>query len=89
MMQLAADTGVGRENFYKALSGDGNPNFENILKPRARLARSSTSGVWRRKPTRFPRPPRAGFLRPPLQVFVMEATWQPPAKNRTEQRASK
>lgn len=32
MTQLAADTGLGRESLYKALSGDGNPSFETILK---------------------------------------------------------
>ena len=31
MTQLAADTGLGRESIYKALSGDGNPSFETIL----------------------------------------------------------
>lgn len=32
MAQLAADTGLGRESLYKALSGDGNPSFATILK---------------------------------------------------------
>lgn len=32
MTQLASDTGLGRESLYKALSGDGNPSFETILK---------------------------------------------------------
>ncbi|MDP3673465.1 MAG: addiction module antidote protein [Telluria sp.] len=32
MTQLAADTGLGRESLYKALSGDGNPSFDTILK---------------------------------------------------------
>ena len=32
MTQLATDTGLGRESLYKALSGDGNPSFETILK---------------------------------------------------------
>jgi probable addiction module antidote protein len=32
MTQLAADTGLGRESLYKALSGDGNPSFETVLK---------------------------------------------------------
>jgi probable addiction module antidote protein len=32
MTQLAADTGLGRESLYKALSGDRNPSFETILK---------------------------------------------------------
>ena len=32
MSQLAKDTGLGRESLYKALSGEGNPSFETILK---------------------------------------------------------
>lgn len=32
MTQLAAVTGLGRQSLYKALSGDGNPSFETILK---------------------------------------------------------
>jgi probable addiction module antidote protein/putative addiction module killer protein len=32
MTQLAKDTGLGREGLYKALSGDGNPSFDTILK---------------------------------------------------------
>jgi probable addiction module antidote protein len=32
MTQLAADTGLGRESLYKALSGEGNPSFETVLK---------------------------------------------------------
>lgn len=32
MTQLATDTGLGRESLYKALSGDGNPSFDTILK---------------------------------------------------------
>lgn len=32
MSQLARDTGLGRESFYKALSGEGNPSFGTILK---------------------------------------------------------
>ena len=32
MTQLARDTGMGRESLYKALSGEGNPSFETILK---------------------------------------------------------
>lgn len=32
MTQIAAETGLGRESLYKALSGDGNPSFETILK---------------------------------------------------------
>ncbi|MDP5007754.1 MAG: putative addiction module antidote protein [Glaciimonas sp.] len=32
MTQVARDTGLGRESLYKALSGEGNPEFETILK---------------------------------------------------------
>jgi probable addiction module antidote protein len=32
MSQLARDTGLARENLYKALSMDGNPDFGTILK---------------------------------------------------------
>jgi probable addiction module antidote protein len=32
MSQLARDTGLARENLYKALSSDGNPEFGTVLK---------------------------------------------------------
>ncbi len=32
MSQLARDTALSRENLYKALSSDGNPEFGTILK---------------------------------------------------------
>ena len=32
MSQLARDTGLARENLYKALSSDGNPEFGAILR---------------------------------------------------------
>ena len=32
MTQLARDTGISREGLYKALSGDGNPEFATVLK---------------------------------------------------------
>jgi len=32
MTQLAHDTGFGRESLYKALSGEGNPEFSTIMK---------------------------------------------------------
>lgn len=32
MTQLAKDTGISREDLYKALSADGNPEFATILK---------------------------------------------------------
>jgi probable addiction module antidote protein len=32
MTQISKETGLGRESLYKALSGDGNPSFDTILK---------------------------------------------------------
>lgn len=32
MSQLARESGLGRESLYKALSGEGNPNFVTIFK---------------------------------------------------------
>jgi probable addiction module antidote protein len=32
MMQIARDTGLGRESLYKALSVEGNPEFATVLK---------------------------------------------------------
>ena len=32
MSQLARDTGLTREGLYKALSGEGNPSFDTIVK---------------------------------------------------------
>lgn len=32
MTQLSKDTGLGRESLYKALSGEGNPSFDTVLK---------------------------------------------------------
>lgn len=32
MSQLARDTGISREGLYKALSGEGNPEFATIMK---------------------------------------------------------
>ena len=32
MAQLSRDTGLGRESLYKALSGEGNPSFDTVLK---------------------------------------------------------
>lgn len=32
MSQLSRDTGISREGLYKALSGEGNPGFDTILK---------------------------------------------------------
>lgn len=32
MSQLARDTGLSRESLYKALSGEGNPEFGTVMK---------------------------------------------------------
>lgn len=32
MSQLARDTGISREGLYRALSGEGNPEFATIMK---------------------------------------------------------
>jgi probable addiction module antidote protein len=32
MMRIAEETGLSRESLYKALSGDGNPQFETIFR---------------------------------------------------------
>nr|VFJ49800.1 MAG: probable addiction module antidote protein [Candidatus Kentron sp. DK]VFJ60977.1 MAG: probable addiction module antidote protein [Candidatus Kentron sp. DK] len=32
MARLARETGLGRETLYEALSGEGNPSFEMIIK---------------------------------------------------------
>ena len=32
MMQIARETGLGRESLYKALSPEGNPEFSTVLK---------------------------------------------------------
>ncbi|RZJ36886.1 MAG: putative addiction module antidote protein [Brevundimonas sp.] len=32
MSQLARDAGISREGLYKALSADGNPTFDTVLK---------------------------------------------------------
>jgi probable addiction module antidote protein len=32
MSQVAKDTGLSRENLYRALSGEGNPEFSTIMK---------------------------------------------------------
>ena len=37
MTQLAADTGLSRPALYKALSGDGNPGLDTIMKVLAAL----------------------------------------------------
>lgn len=37
MSQIARDAGLGRENLYKALSAEGNPEFATIMKVIAAL----------------------------------------------------
>ena len=37
MSQIAHDAGFSRESLYKALGGDGNPQFETILRVLAAL----------------------------------------------------
>jgi probable addiction module antidote protein len=37
MSQIAQDAGLSRESLYKALGGDGNPQFETILRVLAAL----------------------------------------------------
>lgn len=32
MSKLARDTGMSREGLYKALSGEGNPSFDTVMK---------------------------------------------------------
>jgi probable addiction module antidote protein len=32
MSQIAKDAGLSRENLYRALSGDGNPEFGTVMK---------------------------------------------------------
>ena len=32
MVQLSRDTGISRDGLYKALSKDGNPTFDTVLK---------------------------------------------------------
>jgi probable addiction module antidote protein len=44
MAQLAKDTGLGRESLYKALSGEGNPSFDTILKVTHALGLSFHAG---------------------------------------------
>ena len=37
MTQLSRDTGIARESLYRALSGEGNPEFATIMKVMAAL----------------------------------------------------
>lgn len=66
MSQLARETGLSREGLYKALSGDGNPTLETVMKiakalglrltilpaSAQRIAPGSSRGASRRSPVR-------------------------------------
>jgi probable addiction module antidote protein len=56
MMQLARDTGLTREGLYKALSADGNPSFDTVLKVMKALG-------LRLEPRRIVGPPARGSKR--------------------------
>ncbi len=56
MTQIAKDTGLARENLYKALSADGNPEFSTVMKVITALGiklRATSSATV--KPRRAPR----------------------------------
>lgn len=62
MMNLARETGLTREGLYKALSPDGNPSFDTIMKVCKALGLmryTEAAEVWPRHP-----PSRLKFLRP-------------------------
>ena len=56
MTQLARDTGLGRESLYKALSGEGNPEFSTVLKVMAALGMKLTAAPATPPPARRHRP---------------------------------
>jgi probable addiction module antidote protein len=45
MTELAKETGLGRESLYKALSGEGTPSFDTILKVSAALGLELRFGI--------------------------------------------
>ena len=45
MTELARETGLGRESLYKALSGEGNPSFDTLVKVCAALGLELRFGV--------------------------------------------
>jgi probable addiction module antidote protein len=50
MTQLSRDTGIAREALYRALSGEGNPEFATIMKVMAALGLRMTPAVKRSEP---------------------------------------
>lgn len=63
MTQIAKDTGLARENLYKALSGDGNPEFATVMKVISALGiKLHAAPATPTKPRRAPRRKRAGEL---------------------------
>jgi probable addiction module antidote protein len=49
MTQLSRDTGIAREALYRALSGEGNPEFATIMKVMAALGLRMTPALKRRE----------------------------------------
>lgn len=63
MTQVAKETGLARENLYKALSGDGNPEFATVMKVIAALGiKLHASPATPAKPPRASRRKTAGEL---------------------------
>ncbi len=63
MTQVAKETGLARENLYKALSGDGNPEFATVMKVIAALGiKLHAAPATPAKPRRAPRRKPAGEL---------------------------
>ena len=52
MTKLARETGIARESLYRALSGEGNPEFATIMKVMAALGLRVTAQVDRAQPTK-------------------------------------
>jgi probable addiction module antidote protein len=57
MTQIAKDTGLARENLYKALSADGNPEFSTIMKVMKSLGLTFHAGA-AKSPTKASKPRR-------------------------------
>ena len=55
MTQLAQDTGMTRESLYRALSGEGNPEFATIMKVATALGIRITMTQTATKPAAKPR----------------------------------
>lgn len=64
MTQVAKETGLARENLYKALSGDGNPEFATVMKVITALGIKlhAAPAVAQSKPRKAPRRKPAGEL---------------------------